>query len=385
MIKKEYILSVASRLKAVSPDLSDGGYSDTADPPAVKVINSVISQGLSSKYVVYPRLEGFKEKRPDIKSVKQLADLMASYTTPLEFLTEEVDLKNKLKAGAINGIVKYLCDLIEASPTVPEEETLKQWAITAEPDDHKKLKIKGVGIATLQWLRILLGADTSKPDVHIMNFINDTIGQKLSEDECILLIESVASYLEVSERDVDGAIWEFMASRSRTVRLAPDVADAFPTDTSVNEALRSLLKSSQEVQETTFVDVCLDFDGVLHSYDTEWQDAAIIPDPPVDGAIAAVYGYLDAGLTLAILSVRSSLPGGIQAMREWLDKHDAEYRYQNKIHHDVPLLTARIYMPDHKPAAKLYVDDRGFRFEGTFPTPDELQALYTPWNKPRKR
>lgn len=133
--------------------------------------------------------------------------------------------------------------------------------------------------------------------------------------------------------------------------------------------------------ETTFVDVCLDFDGVLHAYDTGWQDAAIIPDPPVDGAIAAVYGYLDEGLTLAILSVRSSLPGGIQAMREWLDKYDAEYRYQHKIPDDVPLLTARIYMPDHKPAAKLYVDDRGFRFEGTFPTPEELQALYTPWNK----
>ena len=137
--------------------------------------------------------------------------------------------------------MKYLCGLIEASPAVPEEETLRQWAIEAEPDNYKKLNIKGVKIATFQWLRILFGADTSKPDVHIMNFINDTIDQKLSEDECVLLIEGVASYLEVSERSVDGAIWQFMSSSSRTVRLAPDVADAFPTDTSVNEALRSYL------------------------------------------------------------------------------------------------------------------------------------------------
>ena len=89
---------------------------------------------------------------------------------------------------------------------------------------------------------MLFGADTSKPDVHIMNFIHDTIDEELSEDDCILLIEGVASYLEVSERTVDAAIWDFMSSRSRTVRLAPDVADAFPTDISVNEALRSLLK-----------------------------------------------------------------------------------------------------------------------------------------------
>ena len=248
MVKKEDIVAVASRLKAVSPDLYDGDYGDRYDPPAVKVINSVISQALNYKTTVYPRLVGFKKNRPDVKSVRQLADLMGSYTTPLEFLTEEVNLKHRGKAGAIDGLVKYFCGLIEASPTVPEEETLKQWAITAEPDGYKELNIKGVWIATFQWLRMLFGADTSKPDVHVMNFIHETIDQKLLESECVLLIEGVASYLEVSERDVDGAIWNFMASSSRTVRLTPDVADAFPTDTSVNEALRSLLESSQEVK-----------------------------------------------------------------------------------------------------------------------------------------
>ena len=248
MVKKEHIVAVALRLKAVSPDLYDGNYGDRYDPPAVKVINSVISQALTYKTTVYPRLVGFKKNRPDVKSIRQLADLMESYTTPLEFLSEEVDLPNKLKAGAIDGLVKYLCGLIEASPAVPEEETLRQWAITAEPDDYKKLDIKGVKIATFQWLRMLFGADTSKPDVHVMNFINETIDRELSENECVLLIEGVASYLEVSEREVDGAIWNFMAS-GLTVRLAPDVADAFRTDTSVNKALRSLLKSSQEAQE----------------------------------------------------------------------------------------------------------------------------------------
>ena len=248
MIKKEDIVAVASRLKAISPDLYYDNTSDTSDPPAVRVIHSVISQGLNYETTVSPKLVDFKKNRPDVKSVRQLADLMASYTTPLEFLKEEVDVGHRGKAGAIDGLVKYFCGLIEASPTTPEEETLKQWAITAEPDDYKKLNIKGVGIATLQWLRILFGADTSKPDVHVMNFINETIEQKLSKIDCILLIEGVASYLKVSERTVDHTIWKFMSS-GFTVRLASDVADAFPTEQSVNEALRSLLKSSQEGQE----------------------------------------------------------------------------------------------------------------------------------------
>ena len=117
---------------------------------------------------------------------------------------------------------------------------------------------------------------------------------------------------------------------------------------------------------TCFADICCDLDGVLHSYASGWQkDATVIPDPPVEGAIETLYTYLDAGLSIAIFSARSAQPVGIQAMREWLSKHDREYRYQNSILHNVPHLNDVIFMPDHKPAAKVYIDDRGFRFEGS--------------------
>ena len=47
MVKKEYIVAVASRLKVLSPDLYYDDTSDTSDPPAVRVIHSVISQALT--------------------------------------------------------------------------------------------------------------------------------------------------------------------------------------------------------------------------------------------------------------------------------------------------------------------------------------------------
>ena len=65
--------------------------------------------------------------------------------------------------------------------------------------------------------------------------------------------------------------------------------------------------------------LCLDFDGVIHSFKSGWKGATNIPDPPVEGAIDWLRSLLgrpineDTGLRyidfrLAIYSARSRLP-----------------------------------------------------------------------------
>ena len=63
--------------------------------------------------------------------------------------------------------------------------------------------------------------------------------------------------------------------------------------------------------------LCLDFDGVPHSYTSGWKGVDIIPDPPVPGAMQFLVGATEAlsGEHL-LLSIEGS--GGSQAMRKWL-------------------------------------------------------------------
>ncbi|HBQ09800.1 MAG TPA: hypothetical protein DEF51_00950 [Myxococcales bacterium] len=117
--------------------------------------------------------------------------------------------------------------------------------------------------------------------------------------------------------------------------------------------------------------LCLDFDGVLHSYRSGWRGPLSIPDPPVDGAIRFLTQAAER-FDLAICSVRSSFPGAIEVMKAWLREHGLEER-----------VLARIRFPVAKPPAELYLDDRGWRFTGTFPTFDELADL-APWTKKAK-
>src|SRR5205085_10431106 len=63
--------------------------------------------------------------------------------------------------------------------------------------------------------------------------------------------------------------------------------------------------------------IVVDFDGVIHAYTSGWKGATVIPDPPVDGALAWIRSAVER-FHVAILSARSREKGGIEDMREWL-------------------------------------------------------------------
>jgi hypothetical protein len=112
--------------------------------------------------------------------------------------------------------------------------------------------------------------------------------------------------------------------------------------------------------------LCLDFDGVVHSYTSGWHGADKIPDKPVPGA----FDFIRAALLhfdVAIFSTRSIAPGGIDAMELWFELHGADFVDQ-------------LRWPQSKPPAFVTIDDRALTFTGTWPSIDELKA-FEPWTK----
>lgn len=141
--------------------------------------------------------------------------------------------------------------------------------------------------------------------------------------------------------------------------------------------------------------LCLDFDGVIHSYHSGWQGPRNIPDLPVPGALA----FLELAreeFDVQIYSSRSRYWGGRRAMKKWLLSHLIDYYYNKfpQYRHDTidPFgeediywkmskdLIGSIKFPVKKPAAFLQIDDRAICFTGTFPKVTELLA-FRPWNK----
>ncbi len=120
--------------------------------------------------------------------------------------------------------------------------------------------------------------------------------------------------------------------------------------------------------------LCLDFDGVIHSYTTPWINAATIPDPPVEGAIEFLLQALE-HFTVVIYSSRSGQRGGIDAMVAWLKQHASDC-WDNDDHDGL----CNIEFASEKPAAFLTIDDRAICFDGTWPSIESLKS-FKPWNK----
>ncbi len=135
--------------------------------------------------------------------------------------------------------------------------------------------------------------------------------------------------------------------------------------------------------------LCLDFDGVIHSYSSGWQGADVVSDPPVPGALDFLQRALE-HFEVCIYSSRSNQLGGIVAMHHWLLKHAAAGK-------KIPVLkrhwTDDIKFPAEKPAAFLTIDDRALTFDGTWPDIKVLLDLlallvlldFKPWNKKDER
>jgi len=141
--------------------------------------------------------------------------------------------------------------------------------------------------------------------------------------------------------------------------------------------------------------LCLDFDGVIHSYTSGWKGARNITDTPVKGALEFIIkamGYFEVN----IFSSRSHQWGGRRAMKRWVESELYSYLAKEepdlfnledpfKDGQDCALSLAQSYsdsikFPKHKPAAMVSIDDRAVQFTGEWPDLENLKT-FKPWNK----
>ncbi len=123
--------------------------------------------------------------------------------------------------------------------------------------------------------------------------------------------------------------------------------------------------------------LAVDTDGVINSYKSGWQGAHVMPDPPVPGAMAFLKEATN-HFDVHIVSSRLHQKTGLFAVQDYIEFWAS--------HEDPALLLSadpwvkKLKYTPTRPSAFVTLDDRGWQFNGTFPTMEELLA-FKPWWK----
>lgn len=126
--------------------------------------------------------------------------------------------------------------------------------------------------------------------------------------------------------------------------------------------------------------LCIDFDGVVHSYEKGWQEGVIYGT-----IVPGFFEWAEAAakkFKLVIYSSRSKDEAGISAMTAWFIAQRKLWRKAGGMHvTDDPLA---FEFAHEKPPAWLTIDDRAVMFKGDWSAPElsvEAMEAFKPWNQ----
>ena len=128
--------------------------------------------------------------------------------------------------------------------------------------------------------------------------------------------------------------------------------------------------------------ICVDFDGVIHSYSKGWQDGTIY-DSMVPGFLEWAI-KASASFQICIFSSRSLNPDKLKEMQTWLKRQIGSHFVHPEVSDaEIENIFNLFYFVSHKPAAFVTIDDRAITFKGDWEAP-ELQpyaiSQFKPWN-----
>ncbi len=176
--------------------------------PPIKVIDCVLSLNRRYESFVVPRVRAFAERFPAILGCADLLELIGTYSSPAAFASDALEFGGGARGRTVHGVVQFALDAQSRFGGATEDDRLSAWAHAARPGDYLAVGVRGFGLAGFQYLRMLFGAETTKPDVHVVRYVSKVLGRAVSDVHALYALERAAELSGAAIRSLDAAIWD---------------------------------------------------------------------------------------------------------------------------------------------------------------------------------
>jgi hypothetical protein len=128
-----------------------------------------------------PRLNRFERMHPDVRTVGNPRETISTYESAGSFLADALDYRDAGRASTLKAVVDWLAAVAGDGDYDAQLASIQRWAVGVNPQEYSALGIRGFGISGFQYLRMLFGANTAKPDVDIRRYVASCVGHRVSD------------------------------------------------------------------------------------------------------------------------------------------------------------------------------------------------------------
>ncbi|MCW5874535.1 MAG: hypothetical protein KIS88_07815 [Anaerolineales bacterium] len=187
---------------------SEFGY----DNPALICMDAVLSMNRKYAGFVKPRIDNFRTEYPSIDTLDALRRLIQ--LKGHEGFCQVWNYRHVARVELLERLSTKFLTIAEQEGQISDLVAMRDWAAKVDVMDHLNFNVKGIGLATFQYLRMLLGVATVKPDVHISRAVALALGEGRSLVEAISLLEHASKQMGLDATYVDHNIWKHFSQKA---------------------------------------------------------------------------------------------------------------------------------------------------------------------------
>lgn len=201
----EKLTEAVSKIKLIE-DKNDttGNYKNAV----LICMDAVLSINRKYYRFVVPRIKKFQEDHPKINTLFKLQELVNN--SSIEDFSKMWNYNHPQRIEILSNLVDRLivcANLKEFDSTEKELDKLRIWASKVNLYDYDTFNVPGIGIATYQYIRMMLGAKTVKPDVYIKRYIYSVLGKKINEKDMVDIFEKACNSNNIDVSQADHSLW----------------------------------------------------------------------------------------------------------------------------------------------------------------------------------
>ncbi|MGI5897828.1 MAG: hypothetical protein ACOX6Q_01560 [Candidatus Dojkabacteria bacterium] len=208
MIATADVENLREYLNTLSLDTSSYADEYGYENPVLVLVDAVLSINRNYDRFVKPRLKIIEKS-----GISSFAELERELDKGDEYFMTFWNYRHIERVELLRNLLNYFKDFQKTNNIQGDIESLREWGNQSSVKKYRDWNIRGIAFTTYQYLRMLCGVDTVKPDIHILRVVEKGVGRKVGPRNAITLVECIAKEMGIKARSLDHAIWGYSSSK----------------------------------------------------------------------------------------------------------------------------------------------------------------------------